>query len=516
MGDVQVAGAMDPGPPDTGTRPWPATRRLDGLLAAIVAAGCVLRLWRLGAQSLWYDEWVTTEATGGGLIELGRHVATREGAGPVYFVLVWSWARVVGDGDAALRSLSALLGVATVPVAYAVARELGQPRRVANGAALLVAANPALVWYSQEARPYSLLVLAGATTVWAAVRADRRGRKADVLVWGVAAGAAVAVHYVALLLVAGEAVGLLVRRRVPRRTVALGTAPVLVALVALAPLVAEQRAHGANQAWITGFGLAGRLEEAGRLAAVGPSPATDWLWLVPVGAVGLAALVTVGRPGRRGLRAALALVALAGLSVAVLLAAVVVGIDAVLGRYLLGAWVPLLVAVAIVLLAPARPWPGALAIAVVVTVWTVTAAATAVDPARQRADWRAVAGVVAEGGPGTVLVVDAHGAMSRPLHRYLPSAEILPDTGTTLTDEVDVLVARRLDVPCDYLVGRACAHLFLGTSLTGGVGGDFRFVERVTLDDFVVERYRSARPVPVGRDDLLTPGRRAGGAVWAA
>jgi hypothetical protein len=187
----------------------------------------------------------------------------------------------------------------------------------------------------------------------------------------------------------------------------------------------------------------------------------------------------------------------------------------VLGRYLLGAWVPVVVAVSIILLAPARPWPGAVAILVVVTVWIGTDVATVHDPARQRADWRAVAAVVAAGEPGTVLVVDAYGAMSRPLHRYLPSAQILLDGETTLTTEIDVLVARPLDVPCDFLVGRACAHLFLGTSLPAGVAGDFRIVEQVTLDQFVVERYRSARPVPVGRDDLLAPTRRAGGAVWA-
>ena len=57
-----------------------------------------------------------------------------------------------------LRSLSALAGVATVPVAYLIGAEL-RGRRAGLMAAALVAVNPMLLWYSQEARAYALLVL---------------------------------------------------------------------------------------------------------------------------------------------------------------------------------------------------------------------------------------------------------------------------------------------------------------------------------------------------------------------
>src|SRR5690242_5921335 len=61
-------------------------------------------------------------------------------------------------GEAGLRSLSALAGVATVPVAYVAARTL-VCARVGVIAAALTACNPLLIWYSQDARSYSLLVL---------------------------------------------------------------------------------------------------------------------------------------------------------------------------------------------------------------------------------------------------------------------------------------------------------------------------------------------------------------------
>ena len=125
---MQVAVQADSRAPAQAHPPRPAGRWPDGVLVAVVALGTALRLWGLGAQSLWYDEWLTTEAVSGGLGELARHVANREGITPPYFVVMWAWARVVGDGEMALRSFSALAGLATVVVAYALARQLGQRR----------------------------------------------------------------------------------------------------------------------------------------------------------------------------------------------------------------------------------------------------------------------------------------------------------------------------------------------------------------------------------------------------
>ena len=97
-------------------------RRGSLLIGIGVGVAAVLRFRGLGDQSFWYDEWVTTEGTDNNLVpHLLQQIATREGAGPPYFVLMWFWARLVGDGDAALRSFSALAGLATVPVAHALA-----------------------------------------------------------------------------------------------------------------------------------------------------------------------------------------------------------------------------------------------------------------------------------------------------------------------------------------------------------------------------------------------------------
>ena len=185
---------------------WTFVRRLDGVLAVAIAAAAALRFWRLSAQSLWYDEWLTSSAVSGGVRQILRHVENREGIAPTYFLLMHGWVRLFGAGETALRSVSALAGTATVAVAYAIARELGLRRATARVAAFLVAVSPMLVWYSQEARPYSIVAFLGALSFLTFVRARNRGRRQDFLVWALVCACTVAFHYFAAFIVATEAV----------------------------------------------------------------------------------------------------------------------------------------------------------------------------------------------------------------------------------------------------------------------------------------------------------------------
>ena len=72
--------------------------RVDLVLVAIVALGIGLRFWGLGSQSFWYDEWLTTRATAGSLADALRHTTHREVMPPTYFVVMWFWAKIFGDG----------------------------------------------------------------------------------------------------------------------------------------------------------------------------------------------------------------------------------------------------------------------------------------------------------------------------------------------------------------------------------------------------------------------------------
>ncbi len=154
------------------TGPIPAARSRTGervLLIAILWLALGLRLHRLDAQSVWYDEAVTAQVAGQGLAELTRWTAD-DIQPPLYYYIVAGWTRWIGagvsgvapGGEWALRFPSAVFGVLGVGFAWVVARRLFRPlhigRVAAAAAALLMAVSPLHVYYSQEARMYTLLV----------------------------------------------------------------------------------------------------------------------------------------------------------------------------------------------------------------------------------------------------------------------------------------------------------------------------------------------------------------------
>src|SRR4051794_41772454 len=80
-----------------------------------------------------------------------------ESTPPLYYLLAWVWAKLFGTGEAGLRSLSAVIGTATVPVVWRAARGFFTTRRVALAAAALAAGDPDFLWDSPEARSYAPL-----------------------------------------------------------------------------------------------------------------------------------------------------------------------------------------------------------------------------------------------------------------------------------------------------------------------------------------------------------------------
>lgn len=133
----------------------------------VVALGVLLRLYRIGAQPLWVDEASSLRFARGSLAQLWSwSTLVDPGNPPLYYSLLHGWL-VLGDSEASLRLLSALFGVLTIPLVYAVGRTI-RDHRLGIVSALLFAISPFQVWYSQEARAYSLLTF-GATLAMCSV-----------------------------------------------------------------------------------------------------------------------------------------------------------------------------------------------------------------------------------------------------------------------------------------------------------------------------------------------------------
>src|SRR6516165_7601840 len=158
------------------TSPWPAL-----LVGAAVLAGVALRFYT--RSDLWLDEALSVNIARLPLSQL--HTALRhDGAPPLYYALLHLWIRAFGTGDVATRSLSGVLSVATLPLAWFAGQRLGG-RKLAVFALLVVATSPYAIRYGTEARMYALimlLVFAGYLAVLRALEHPSLGRLAVVAV----------------------------------------------------------------------------------------------------------------------------------------------------------------------------------------------------------------------------------------------------------------------------------------------------------------------------------------------
>ncbi|MBW4515905.1 MAG: glycosyltransferase family 39 protein [Timaviella obliquedivisa GSE-PSE-MK23-08B] len=97
---------------------------------------------------------------------------------PLYFLIVRAWAMVFGSSAAAMRSPSVLFSLIALPCLYGLTLELFQSHFAASLALSLAAISPFFVAYAQEARPYSLwlvAILLSSLLLLKAVRLNQRG-----------------------------------------------------------------------------------------------------------------------------------------------------------------------------------------------------------------------------------------------------------------------------------------------------------------------------------------------------
>jgi 4-amino-4-deoxy-L-arabinose transferase-like glycosyltransferase len=410
-----------------------ARSRAFWIVAGLTLVAAALRFATLGAQAYHHDEIVTaSRVLRDGFWHAMEAVGFSESAPPLYYALAWAWTQLTGTGELGLRSLSALAGVATVPVAYLLGLQL-RSRRAGVLAAAFVAVNPMLLWYSQEARGYALLALLTSTSALYFVRALEDVERADLRRWGVFSALAIATHYFAVFPIAVEAVWLTWRRG---RAAVAGLWIVLLAGLALAPLAIHQMSLG-HAEWIGDRSLGHRVWEAGVTFVAGETgdivarPELALPAVVPmlVLVAGLVLLMLRGEPSeRRAGRLALALAA-ATIAGPLLLALSVPGKDYVLARNLLPALVPLLAAAAIGMTLRRARRPGAVLAAILVAYSLGFCVWVAASPCWQRPDWKAVAARLGEPAAPRAIVLWTLGAASLRYYLSTGSFQVQPADG---------------------------------------------------------------------------------------
>lgn len=194
-------------------RSTPLATRL--ILAAILAAGFLLRLYRLDHQSVWSDEAVSITVSAKPLASLTGLLIQRDRQPPLHSYLLHFVFAAFGYGALQARALSLVLGALSIVALYLLARRLFDAR-TGLISALLLTVSQLGVAYSQEARPYSLLLLLSILAAYLFASALRLRNR---LWWCAFVACAVLLmythYYAAFILIALCLAGILCRKRYP-------------------------------------------------------------------------------------------------------------------------------------------------------------------------------------------------------------------------------------------------------------------------------------------------------------
>ncbi len=126
-------------------------------MCAVIGVAVLLRLVGLDAFGLWNDEIMSVMVARRPLGEvLARLMADVHP--PLYFLVLSAWGKLTGFGDGMVRLPSAVFGISAIGAFVWLVRAI-LPIRVGRVATILFALSSLQIYYSHEARPYSLLVL---------------------------------------------------------------------------------------------------------------------------------------------------------------------------------------------------------------------------------------------------------------------------------------------------------------------------------------------------------------------
>jgi Dolichyl-phosphate-mannose-protein mannosyltransferase len=217
---------------------------------------------RLTAWPPHEDETLALFVGRGSLGALLDTVLSERGGAPLHFLVAWAVAHL-GGGLAALRAVSAVFAIASIPLVAALAARLAG-RTVGLLAAALASASWVLLFHGVYARMYSLFLFAGTLSYLALLAALRDGGRRGWTLWVAAVLVCVATHpYGALVLGSQALYVLLVRERLREAVVAFGAVAVL-----------------GIPFWITDVVLAGRFDVelgGGGEKLGGPLPVAEYL-----------------------------------------------------------------------------------------------------------------------------------------------------------------------------------------------------------------------------------------------
>jgi len=176
-----------------------AKSRYVQALIILTIIGIFLRFYNLGFNSLWLDEASTYTISVKSFADIWQVTASGEFNPPLFY-----WIEHVmlmfGNNEVILRFVPALLGVLTIPLFYLIGKEF-----LDRNAGLIAAAactfSPFLIYYSQEARAYMMMLFFVGIATLFFLRAMKSGSLTQWVLFGAFSALAFWAHFYALVMI---------------------------------------------------------------------------------------------------------------------------------------------------------------------------------------------------------------------------------------------------------------------------------------------------------------------------
>lgn len=178
------------------------------ILLVILLVGSLLRLYDLGQPSLWFDEVASVQHA---RLRLGDLFSANplDRMPPVYPILLHYWLNL-GTSEWIVRVLSVIFGIGAIEVMFRLGVLLFS-EGVGLWAATLLALSPGHILFSQEARPYSMVVFLTLLSTYCLVRALREQHAPSRWLYTVITIVILYTHYLAPLLLAFQGIFVLIQ-----------------------------------------------------------------------------------------------------------------------------------------------------------------------------------------------------------------------------------------------------------------------------------------------------------------
>lgn len=127
------------------------------VLLAVLLVGGAVRVYHLSWASLWFDEAFSVRVSSMSFAGMMQEILHTDFNPPLHFIILHFWMKVFGSSEASIRFVSLIFGVAALFMMYQMGKYLFN-REIGIVSALLLALSRPNIYYSQEARGYSLML----------------------------------------------------------------------------------------------------------------------------------------------------------------------------------------------------------------------------------------------------------------------------------------------------------------------------------------------------------------------